>query len=152
MKKIIITILSIAAFVAGFIIFYQNRPALQTPASNGNQQSSNSQKWETKTDDQASVNVVVTPLDLSQQSSEWKFDIGMNTHSVELDQDMTKSTVLVDDQGKEYAPTKWDGPVGGHHREGTLSFAPITPYPQHLTMKIKGIGGVDRSFSWTLNE
>ena len=152
MKKIIITILSIAAFVAGFIIFYQSRPTLQAPASNENQQSSNSQKWETKTDDQASVNVVVTPLDLSQQSSEWKFDVGMNTHSVELDQDMTKSTVLVDDQGKEYVPIKWDGPVGGHHREGTLSFTPITPYPQHLTMKIKGVGGVDRSFSWTLNK
>ena len=151
MKKTVITILSIVAFVAGFLIFYQNRP-IKTPAPQGNQQSSNSQKWETKTDDQASVNVVVTPLDLSQQSSEWKFDVGMNTHSVELDQDMTKSAVLVDEQGKEYASIKWDGPVGGHHREGTLSFAPITPYPQHLTMKIKGVGGVDRSFSWTLNE
>ena len=147
MKKAIITILSIAAFVGGFLIFYQSRPAVQTPASSGNQQSSNTQQWETKTDDQASVNVVVTPLDLSQQSSEWKFDIGMNTHSVELDQDMTKSAVLVDDQGKEYVPIKWDGPVGGHHKEGTLSFAPITPYPKHLTMKIKGVGGVDRSFS-----
>ncbi len=152
MKKAIITILSIAAFVAGFLIFYQNRSVVQTPVSPGNQQLNNPQKWETKTDDQASVNVVVTPLDLSQQSPEWKFDIGMNTHSVELDQDMTKSVVLVGDDNKEYKPLKWDGPVGGHHREGTLSFATITPYPQHLTMEIKGVGGVDRSFSWALNK
>ena len=152
MKKTVTIIILGAAFIAGFLIFY--RPQ-QSPSNQTNDQPSqqeNSQKWETKTDDQVSVNVVVTPLDLSRQSSEWKFDIGMNTHSVELDQDMTKFAVLVDDQGKEYAPIKWDGPVGGHHREGTLSFAPITPYPQRLTMKIKSIGSVDRSFSWMLNK
>ena len=152
MKKVVITILSIAAFVAGFLIFYQDRSVVQTPASPGNQQLNNTQKWETKTDDQASVNVVVTPLDLSQQSPEWKFDVGMNTHSVELNQDMTKFAVLVDDQGKEYVPIRWDGPVGGHHREGVLVFNPITPAPKSVELKITGIADVIRTFTWQLNK
>ena len=152
MKKVVITILSIAAFVSGFIIFYQSRPAVQNPESNESQQSNNSQKWETRTDDQASVNVVVTPLDLSEQSSEWKFDVGMNTHSVELDQDMVKSAVLIDDQDKEYVPTKWDGPIGGHHREGILSFNAIKPAPKSVELKITGIADTVRTFTWQLNK
>lgn len=154
MKKAIIMILSIAAFIGGFLIFYQNRaPEQKRPTSFGiSQQGNTSQKWETKIDDQVSIAVVVTPLDLSRQSTDWKFDIGMNTHSVELDQDMTVAAVLVDDGGKEYKPIKWDGPVGGHHREGILSFPPITPYPRRLTMKIEGIGGVGRTFSWVLQQ
>lgn len=114
-------------------------------------QTNTQQQWETKTDDQNSVTVAVTPLDISPQSSEWKFDISMNTHSVELDQDLTKSAVLIDDQGNEYKPIKWDGPVGGHHREGTLIFKPITPASKSIELKITGIANVARIFLWQLN-
>ncbi len=152
MNKTTITILSVLAFLGGFLIFYQSRSKVQNvPAANQiGQQTTNSQKWETKTDDQASVTVVVTPIDLSPESAEWKFDIGMNTHSVELDQDMTKIVVLVDDQGKEYQPVSWDGPAGGHHREGVIAFKPITPNPKSVELRISGIGGVVRTFSWQL--
>jgi len=92
---------------------------------------------------------VVTPLDLSPQSKEWKFDIGMNTHSVELDQNMTKIVVLLDDQGKEYKPLRWEGAeAGGHHREGVLIFNKITPIPKSLRLKIFDVGGVVRIFAW----
>ena len=150
MKKTVITILSLAAFIGGFLIFYQSRPVGQgTPVTNQTgRQTNSSQKWETKTDDQASITVVVTPLDLSPNSTEWKFDIGMNTHSVELDQDMTTSVVLVDDQGKEYKPLTWEGPAGGHHREGVLTFNRITPTPKSVKLTISGIGGVVRNFTW----
>ncbi len=143
----------ILALIGGFLIFYQNRSSVQNvPDTNKTgQQANNSQKWETKTDDQASVTVVVTPLDLSPQSSQWKFDIGMNTHSVELGEDMTKSVVLIDDRGKEHTPLKWDGPVGGHHREGTLTFTKITPFPKSVELKISDIGNVVRIFTWQLN-
>lgn len=138
------------AFIGGFLIFYQSRPAVQkTPTiPEINQQANNSQKWETKIDDQANITVVITPLDLSPQSVEWKFDVGMNTHSVELDQDMTKIAVLIDDQGKEYRPLAWAGPTGGHHREGTLTFARITPTPKSIELKITGVADVIRSFVW----
>lgn len=150
MKNKIIIILSVLAFIGGFLIFYQNRSTVQkTPsAPEVNQQTNDLQKWETKTDDQANVTVVVTPLDLSPRSAEWKFDIGMNTHSVELDQDMMKSVVLIDDQGKEYRPTGWEGPVGGHHREGVLTFNAIVPAPKLVELKITGIADTTRIFVW----
>ncbi|MEK7543214.1 MAG: hypothetical protein AAB503_02835 [Patescibacteria group bacterium] len=154
MRKTVIVILSAAAFIAGFLIFYQSRQIEEqkVPAApETSQQIGGSQKWGTKTDSQANVNIVVTPLDLSPQSAEWKFDIGMNTHSVELDQDMTKSAVLIDDQGKEYRPLTWKGPASGHHREGVLLFRTITPAPKSVELKIMGIADTVRTFTWQLN-
>lgn len=150
-KSITIATLAVA-FIAGFLIFY--RPLQDQTIQPGNQSSQpqGSSQWETKSDEQASVNVSVTPIDLRADSSEWKFDVVMDTHSVELDQDMTQIVLLTGDDDKEYRPIRWDGPTGGHHREGVLIFDPIVPYPQHLTLKIRGIGEVDRNFSWTLNQ
>lgn len=150
-KTITISIL-VLAFVGGFLVFYgpktvsgptqDNADALDTP-----------QKWESKTDDQLAVTVIITPIDISFESKEWKFDIVMSTHSVELDQDMIRAAVLVDDFGKKYSPVKWDdAPAGGHHREGVLIFAPVVPYPRYLTLNIKDIGDAQRSFSWILTE
>ena len=154
MKNTIITIAAIAILAIGFVLLYQNRPAEQkTPATPETaREASSSQKWETKTDDQAGVTIVVTPLDLAPESSEWKFDIGINTHSVELDQDMTKIVVLTDDQGKEYKPVAWDGAApGGHHREGVLTFKAISPMSRSVELTIKNIGGIpERSFKWDL--
>ena len=107
-------------------------------------------QWETKTDEQANVTVTVTPTDLVPDSKEWKFDIVMDTHSVELDQDLIKSAVLIDNQGKEYKPIAWEGPVGGHHREGVLVFSAVEPTPQAVELKISGLGDVVRSFAWQL--
>ena len=75
----------------------------------------------------------------------------MDTHSVELDQDMTESAVLIDGQDKEYKPIGWEGPSGGHHREGVLVFDPIEPMPKYIELKIKNIGGVtERLFKWNI--
>jgi len=152
MEKSVITILSLIAFVGGFLIFYNPKPA-SSPTQENSSVSNTQQKWESKVDDQTSVTVTVTPSDLSAESGEWKFDIVMSTHSVELDQDMTKVAILVDDFDKEYSPIRWEGaPAGGHHREGVLIFAPVAPYPQDLKLNIKDIGGVQRLFSWILVE
>ena len=150
-KAITIFILALA-FIGGFLIFYNPKPT-SLPTQKNSSVSETQQKWETKIDDQAGVTVTVTPTLLSEESREWKFDITLSTHSVELDQDMTKVAILADDSGKEYRPARWEGaPAGGHHREGTLFFAPITPYPQHLKLNIKDVGGIQRLFSWTLAE
>jgi hypothetical protein len=154
MKKSVITILSLVAFVGGFLIFY-NLKTVPSPTQNNSEvlNTPTLQKWESKIDDQASVTVTITPSDLGVESKEWKFNVVMSTHSVELDQDMTKVAVLVDDFDKEYSPARWEGaPAGGHHREGALIFTPIIPYPQHLKLNIKDIAGVQRSFSWTFIE
>jgi len=74
----------------------------------------------------------------------------MDTHSVELDQDLVETTVLVDDQNKEYKALRWEGPVGGHHREGVLVFNALQPSPKSVGIKIKDLDGVTRSFFWKL--
>lgn len=147
MNKIATISILALAFVGGFLIFYNPKP-ISNSAQVNSQATSTQQKWETKINEQANVTVVVTPLDLSPQSAEWKFDVGINTHVVELDQDMTKVAVLVDDQGKEYKPLAWAGPTGGHHREGVLTFTRITPTPKSIELKITGIADVVRSFVW----
>ena len=149
-----LTILTLAlAFLGGFLFFYRGGPTkeLAPVANQANQQITTEKTWETKTEEQASVTVVVTPLDLSSDSKEWKFNVVMDTHSVELDQDMVKVAVLVDDNGKEYKPLRWEGAeVGGHHREGVLIFNQVTPIPKSVELKIFGIGDVVRSFTWQL--
>jgi len=150
-KAITIFILALA-FVGVFLVFYKPKPT-SLPTQENSSVPETQQKWESKIDDQASVTVTVTPTLLSEESREWKFDITLSTHSVELDQDMTEIAILTDDSGKEYGPVRWEGAEpGGHHREGILFFTPITPYPQHLKLNIRDVGGVQRLFSWTLVE
>lgn len=150
MDKKTIIILSALVLLGGLLVFYNTKP-VSNPVQDISSASDTRQKWETKTDEQSAVTVTVTPIDISPESAEWKFEVVMDTHSVELDQDMTKSAVLIDDQGKEYTPLKWDGPTGGHHREGILIFNPISPLPQSLELKIKDIGGIpERLFIWSM--
>jgi len=59
-----------------------------------------------------SVAVQVTPWAF-QLGAPLEFDIAMNTHSVDLADDMLKAVILRDDQGTEYASTAWDGPTAG---------------------------------------
>ena len=140
MNKTITIFILVFAFVGGFLIFYNPKPVSNTQ-----------QNWESKTDDQPPVTVTITPIDILPESKEWKFNIVMDTHLVELDQDMTKVAVFVDDQSKEYAPLNWEGPVGGHHREGVLVCNAVEPMPKSVEIKIKDIGGIpERSFKWNL--
>ena len=153
MKNRIIIGLYVIAFVGGFLaLYFSGAKPQKTPTGNQtNQQVATIEKsWETKTEEQANVTVVITPIDLSPNSKEWKFNIIMNTHSVELDQDMTKVAILIDDQGKEYKAINWEGPSGGHHREGALIFSQIIPIPKSIELKISDIGDVVRSFVWQL--
>lgn len=145
-----ITIFTLAlAFIGGFLFFYNPKSA-PTPTQENSSVSETQQKWESKIDDQANVTITVTPTQLSEESGEWKFDVVMDTHSVELDQDMRKIVVLIDEQGKEYKALNWEGPTGGHHREGILTFDKIMPAPKSIELKIYNIGGVVRTFTWQL--
>jgi len=146
-KAITIFVLALA-FIGGFLIFYNPKPA-SSPIEGNSEVISTEQKWESKIDEQANVTVTVTPIILSAESGEWKFDVVMDTHSVELDQDMIKVAILTDDSGKEYSPVRWEGaPAGGHHREGALVFSPITPTPKSVELKITGIADTVRTFNW----
>ena len=148
-KAITIFILALA-FIGGFLVFYKPKP-VSGPTEDNPLSGNTEQKWESKIDEQVSVTVTVTPSDLGVESKEWKFDVVLNTHSVELDQDMTEVAALVDNSGNEYKPLRWEGaPAGGHHREGVLVFSPITPTPKSVELKITGIADAVRTFNWQL--
>jgi len=150
MNKAITIFTLVLAFIGGFLIFYNPKPA-SSPAENNSETLDTAQKWESKIDEQASVTVTVTPSDLGVESKEWRFDVVLSTHSVELDQDMTKVAILTDDSGKEYNPARWEGAEpGGHHREGVLIFSPITLTPKSVELKITGVADTLRTFNWQL--
>lgn len=90
-------------------------------------------------------------------NSSVRFDVAMNTHSVDLDgYDLGELAVLRNDQGVEAMPDKWDAPLGGHHRKGELVFSKgkngqpiIGPGTKAIELLIRDVGGVkERSFRW----
>jgi hypothetical protein len=105
-----------------------------------------------QTRSEGGVRVKVTPKNITVAADTWDFEVALNTHSVALDQDLAKTTVLVDAQGKEYLPMAWEGdPPGGHHRGGVLRFKPLAVLPSSLELRINGVGGIDaRVFRWQL--
>ena len=98
------------------------------------------------------VTVSVQPRDLSASAASWDFAISMDTHSQELSDDLVKSAILLDATGREHPPLAWDGASpGGHHRAGTLKFAPISPLPSWVELKIRRPGETEpRAFRWLL--
>ncbi|MBI4786005.1 MAG: hypothetical protein HY782_03040 [Chloroflexi bacterium] len=120
-----------------------NNPAAQSSSSGG--------AFESKSNEGGSVTVVVKPTALAVGETV-AFDVAMDTHSVELSDDMTKIAILRDDAGKEYKATAWDGPGGGgHHREGIIKFAALTSKPHHVELVIKGLAKVpERVFQWDM--
>lgn len=105
-----------------------------------------------QTSQSGDIDVSVTPGDIAADAKTWTFSITVDSKGAEITEDLAAAAVIVDDKGKEYPATGYegDGP-GGTHRAGTLSFAPITPAPESITMKVRGVGGIgERSFSWSV--
>jgi hypothetical protein len=96
------------------------------------------------------VTVNVKPNQLA-PGKQAEFKIRMNTHSVELDQDLTAVVTLEDGQGNKYHPLTWDGSApGGHHRSGVLIFPKIEKSPGKVTLTIQKVGGIKRIFVWNV--
>jgi len=119
-------------------------------AVNPIQNSNNS--LETKENTEGPVSVTVTPRNLEEGLTTWDFEMALDTHSQELNYDLTSLVELVDDQGKIYQPSAWEGDnPTGHHRKGVLKFNAVSPRPKSWELKISNVGGVaERSFKWIL--
>jgi hypothetical protein len=98
------------------------------------------------------VTVSVRPLDLSPAAQRWMFEVVLDTHSADLSDELAKTAVLVDDRGSEHRPAAWKGdPPGGHHRKGTLDFAPVVPRPGAVELRVQRPGEpAPRVFRWGL--
>lgn len=98
---------------------------------------------------EGAVQVKVTPRSLAADAKVWEFDVAFNTHSVPIDGDPAKFSVLVDTAGKTHAALAWQGdPPGGHHRRGVLQFKPLAG-EKAVELRINGVAGVaTRSFRW----
>lgn len=98
------------------------------------------------------VTVEVTPQNLAASARSWDFKVVLNTHSVELNDDLVKAATLLDDKGGRHSPVGWEGAgPGGHHRQGTIKFNAISPQPGAIELQIRRPGEPKpRSFRWQL--
>lgn len=105
-----------------------------------------------QTSREGSVSVTVVPRNLSPDAARWDFEVRFESHTQAVDQDLTKTAVLIDAAGKSHAPIGWEGdPPGGHHRKGLLRFKPLAGKPTSMELRIQGIGGVNvRTFRWQI--
>ena len=150
MKNVRLIFLIVAgAVVSAVIVFFTFD---KKNVFNKNTTSSDQTILSSQTNSEGLVTVRVTPKDLLQSSPTWDFEIVLDTHSGNLDQDLTKIAVLIDDKGDRFSPAAWEGePPQEHHRQEVLKFKPISPRPTSVELKISRIGDVDdRSFKWKL--
>ena len=109
--------------------------------------------YERKSNRENSVRVDVVPVQLIAGQAV-KFEVRMNTHSVDLSQEMVAVSLLKDDNGLEYFPVSWKGsPAGGHHRSGVLEFPALKGNPETVTLIISDIAKVPaRAFEWKVQQ
>ena len=83
-------------------------------------------------------------------ADEAQFSVVLDTHSVNLDQyDFKAISVLRDDKGKSYQPTKAESKGSGHHREAVLNFPKLDPEAKRVDLVIKEVAGVkERVLRW----
>jgi hypothetical protein len=97
--------------------------------------------------------VTVKATFLNPQSSEdARFDIALDTHSVDLDSyDLKALTRLRDEAGNTYQPVQVENKGSGHHRQVVLVFPKPSGNIKRLELIIKDVAGVkERLFHWDL--
>lgn len=83
------------------------------------------------------VEVIITPTRLDDEGA--TFTIVLDTHSADLSVDLTTAAIL-DVGGTKWTVEGWVGDgLGGHHREGELSFGAEGPAKGTASLKIAGL-------------
>lgn len=153
MKRIVL-ILMVSLLLAACAPAQTSKPTAQAPASTSIPVAGSSDL--SRTDSQGAVTVKITPLNLDKPGDTLKFDVAMDTHSVDLSMDLTTLATLTTDTGLTIQASKWEAPGGGHHAEGSLSFPAlkdgksILDGAKKLTLTITGIDNASRMFTWDL--
>ena len=147
MKKINIVLIGLALLAAMFFLYALSVPR-GIPTEYGGAAAPS--PYRSQTNSEGTAEVIAQPL--APGISTWTFNFGIDTHMGSLDMDMTKVAVLTDDRGDSLAPIAWDGPAaGGHHRNGTLTFAAPSSTPKTITLTVSNVGGIaTRTFTWNI--
>jgi len=148
MSKNLIIVILVVLVSMGAVVVARNTRSEKTPEPQPLEQKVQ-KSFSTKSDSQGEVAIEVTPKIL-EADKEVIFQITLNTHSVELDKDLSKISKLKDDLGNEYVPVSWSGGVGGHHLSGDLIFPKISGQAKSVTLTISGIGESERTLQWEL--
>lgn len=146
LNKTLVVWIIVGIFAVGMVAA-ANFKGKQEPASSGSDVPQ--QAFASQTDSQAEVTMEVTPKSLG-AGKEAVFQVTLNTHAVELDKDLAQISILMDDKGVKYQAVSWTGGTGGHHLSGDLVFSKISEDVTSVELIISGIGGVERTFKWTL--
>lgn len=154
---ITLVVLFIVSIIAITIIFNSGAPAAGSQAVQNTNSSISSTTGTTNTASGSSqrqtttmgvVTVDVDPLKLGRTEAENSFTVSFNSHSVNLDVDFTKLITLRDDTGNTYQAKQWTGNRGGHHISGDIIFPRLNGTASQVTLKISGIDGQTKDFTW----
>lgn len=106
----------------------------------------------TRTSSDKGVTVKVTPKSIGSTDSRFEFAVVLDTHSADLNDDLTQSATLTTNDGRSRKPVSWTGAAAdGHHREGVLAFDVPAPRPTTLELRIERPGeSAPRIFRWQL--
>ena len=106
----------------------------------------------TRSSSDQGVTVKITPKLIGSIDKRWEFAIVLDSHSVELSDDLTQSASLTTNDGRTLTPVSWTGAAaGGHHREGLLAFEVPAPRPSTVELQIARTGEpAPRIFRWQL--
>ena len=139
MKKIIflIIILAVIGASAYFALFNKS----------GNDKNAIALQPQINEEGGVSAEVAPTGFELSNP----QFKITFTAHQGDLNFDLTKNAVLIDDKNNQYKPISWTGGSGGHHLAGQLIFPAIAKNIKTIELVIKDVYGVkERKFFWDL--
>jgi len=113
--------------------------------------SSASYAYEELIDRQAGIRVSALPISLS-RGKQVRIRVWISDRSGEMNQDLLKTSTLVDEQGKEYqliSSTQLNS--GGSQYVGELLFQSTNIDAKMIKLQIKAVGGVEtRVFKWAL--
>jgi hypothetical protein len=135
----------------------KTQPVVSLPTETTSTPSQAASEGTTLSDQQGAVVVEVTPLNLGNPGQTLDFQVSMNTHSVDLSMDLSTLASLATDTGLQVDAISWDGPLGGHHVSGTLSFPatvdskPLLAGASQLTLTIRSVDSDARVFTWSIN-
>lgn len=112
-----------------------------------------------RVDRQGAVEMAVTPMDIGGGSDGMiRFEVTMNTHTVDLSMDLAQLSTLATDLGMRLDAESWTG-GSGHHVSGQLDFpmyapdgTPLIGDAQKIILTIRDVDAPERVFVWQVSE